>query len=80
MLSKLMSDTGGLSERCWDYHVQVHVMVVARTGLVAAHEPYCSLQARLSYMGVFADHQLEALPGADAVGWPGRGLHSRFLG
>lgn len=30
-------------------------------------------------MGIFADHQLQALPGADAVGWPGLGFHSKAL-
>lgn len=51
--------------------MQVHVIVVSRTGLVAAHEPSCSLQAHLRYMNIFADYQLEILPGAGAVGWPG---------
>ena len=60
--------------------MQVHMVIVSRTGLVAARDPYCYFQARLRYMGIFADHQLEALPGADAVGWPGLGFHSRFLG
>lgn len=41
-----------------------------RTGWVAACESYCSCPAPLKGVGIFADHQLEAMPGADAVGWP----------
>lgn len=38
-VSKLMNGAGGLSGCGWGYHMQVHVIIVARTGLVAPREP-----------------------------------------